>query len=43
MTDTHTNTEVSEGLQVNLLIQEDVKVLPFADVRAKAAPSAQLF
>ena len=46
MTDTQVNTDwyISEGLQFNVLIQEDAKVKPFVDFRAnKAAPSFQLF
>ena len=34
---------VRRGLQFTVLIQEDLKVLPFADVITKAAPSPQLF
>ena len=30
-------------LRFNVLIREDAKVKPFADIRAKAAPSSQLF
>ena len=33
---THTNTEISEDQRFNVLIREDAKVLPFADIRAKA-------
>ena len=43
MTDRHTNTEVFESLQFNVLVKEDAKVLPFADTRTKAVCSPQLF
>ena len=36
-TQTHKHRYVSESLRFNVLIREDAKVLPFADVRAKVA------
>ena len=42
-THTHTNTEVSEGPTINVLIREDATVQPFELIRTKVAPSPQLF